>query len=319
MKLRVHNAGLKLIALVLALFTWFALRGNMIRQSDYLACPVTVVVPDTVTVQNLDSLSVEIKVQGPVEKVADFEPDEGTLRLDARAEAEQALAGGASSATIRLPITSSDFQLPRRLGLAKVRPEHIQLRVERLERTVLPVEVVAFGEPADGYRIVEDATRAMPSTVTLDLGAEAAAKIHSVKTTPVNVAGCTGTVRDKAYLLDPRSASDKRLGPSVEVVVTIAPDLQTKELAPVPIMLLKQPNDRSRVEVDPGTIAITVRGRADLLASLGPEAATAYVAIGKEMTPDFTYTLLPVVTIRSQGVEVIRVPEVKVTISSGSE
>ena len=43
------------------------------------------------------------------------------------------------------------------------------------------------------------------------------------------------------------------------------------------------------------------------------------MAIGKEMTPDFTYTLLPVVTIRSQGVEVIRVPEVKVTISSGSE
>jgi hypothetical protein len=299
--------------------TWFALRSNMIRQSDYLDCPVTVVVPDTVTVRNADTLSVQIKVQGPVEKVADFEPDKTTLRLDARAEAEQALAGGAPSATIRLSITAGDFRLPRRLGLAKVRPEHVQLRVERLRRTVLPVEVATLGEPADGYRVVKEATRAMPSTVTLDLGAEAAAEIHAVKTTPVNVAGCTGTVRDKAYLLDPRSTSDKRLGPIVEVTVTIVPDLQSKELAPVPIMLLKRPNDRSRVEVDPGTITITVRGRADLLASLGPEAATAYVAIGKEMTPDFTYTLLPVVTIKSPGVEVIRVPEVKVTISSGSQ
>jgi hypothetical protein len=319
MKLRVPNVGLKAVALALALLTWFALRSKIIEQSEYLECPVTVTVPDTVVVQNADSLSVGIKVQGPVEAVADFEPDEQTLRLDARAEVRQALAGGVASATIRLPITSSDFRLPRRLGLVKVRPEYIQLRVERLKRTVLPVDVATLGEPADGYRIVEEATRAMPSTVALDLGAEEAAEIGAVKTTPVNVAGCTGTVRDKAYLIDPRSTSGKRLGPSVDVIVTIAPDLRDKELAPVPIMLLKRPNDRSRVEVDPGTIAITVRGRADLLASLGPEAATAHVAIGEEMTPDFTYTLLPVVTIKVQGIEVVGVPEVKVTISSGSD
>jgi hypothetical protein len=98
--------------------------------------------------------------------------------------------------------------------------------------------------------------------------------------------------------------------------VTIAPQLREMVLQPVPIMVLKQPNDRSRVELDPGTIAVTVRGRADLLTGLGPEAATAYVSIGKEMTPG-TYTLLPVVTIRPGGVEIDpkSVPEVRVTIT----
>ncbi len=319
MKLWARNLNLKLIALALALVTWFAVRGRTIKESDWLECPVELSLPDNVVVQEGHARSVQIRMRGPIEKITDFHPRDWPLRIDAQPDINDALAGGATSATVRLQVARNDFRFPRRLSLIGYNPKTIQLRVQRLQRTVLPVEVTTFGDPAEGYEIVRDATRAMPSTVTLNLGAKEAAGIRAVMTTPVNVAGCTSTVHDKAYLLDPRSDRGERLGQSVEVVVAIAPDLRVKELTPVPIMLLKRPNDRSRVEIDPETITITVRGRKDLLASLGPEAATAYVAVGEEMTADFTYTLLPVVTIKSREVEVIVVPEVKVTIVSGNE
>jgi len=315
MKLPGRNLNIKLIALTLALATWFAVRSRTIEESDWLVCPVTVALPDNVIAQEQGELSVQIKVQGPVEKIADFRAEQWPLSIDARADVQEALGGDTATATLRLRITKNDFQLPGRIALKEFKPDSVQLKVGRRQRKVLPIEVTTFGRVADGYQVVEK--RAMRSTFPLDLGAEEAARISVLETTPVDITGRTQSVRETAVLLDPRDATrSQELAESVEVVVTIAPMLHEIVLEPVPIMLLKRPNDRSRVEVDPGTIAITVRGRADLLAGLGPEAATAYVSIGKAMTPG-TYTLLPVVTIGTRGVEVDpkSVPEVTVTIT----
>lgn len=315
MKLHVRNLNLKLIALTLALATWFAVRARTIEESGWLACPIAVTLPDDVIAPEGNALTVKIKVQGPVEKMADFHADDWPLRIDARADVQEALAGGTAAATIFLKVGKSDFRLPERFVLKEFKPDGVQLKVERRRRTALAIEVTTLGRVADGYDVVEK--RAVPSTVMLDLGAEEAAHISVVETTPVNVAGRTESFQDRAFLLDPRDpARARRVGESVEVLVTIAPQLREIVLEPVPIMVLKQPNDRSTVEVDPGTIAVTVRGRADLLTGLGPEAATAYVSVGKEMTPG-TYTLLPVVTIRTGGVEIDpkSVPEVRVTIA----
>jgi len=317
MKLRIPNLNLKLIALALALATWFAVRGRTIKDSEWLECPVILSLPDKVVVQEPSVTCVRIRLRGPVEKLADFRPDDWPLGIDATPQIEDAFAGGETAATISLDINRDDFRLPRRLELFDFEPDRILLKVERRMRTVLPVKVTTFGQVADGHEVVE--TRAMPSTVTLDLGAEEATEIQTVETTPVNVTGSATTVHDAAYLIDPRSGSGGRLDRRVEVTVTIAPKLIERQLKPVPIMLLRQPNDHSTVEVYPETIEISVRGRADLLAGLGPEAAAAYVSIGKEITPGFTYTLLPVVMLKTRGIEVISVPEVKITITTNNE
>ncbi len=315
MKPRIHNLNIKLIALALAVATWFLLHGRTITESDWIECPVELALPDNVIVEDQDSLSVEIRVQGPVDKISDLRP---TVAIDARDEIEQALAGGAPAATLLLPLTRGEFRLPRRVALLR-RPDSIQLRVQRLQRTVLPVEVATFGRPADGYEIVR--TRATPSTVTLELGAETAAAITAIHTTPVNVTGLTAPVHDTVFLLDPQPGSDLPLEHSVKVHIVIAPRLEERLLEPVPVMVLKPPNDRSRIEINPGAIAIKVRGPAKLLADLGPKAAAAYVVIDEGITPGFTFTLVPIVIIKTPGVELdtTSVPEVKLTVAADNE
>lgn len=316
MKPRIHNLSIKLIALVLAVATWFLLHGRTITESGWLECPVELTLPDNVIVEQQDALSIEIRVQGPVDKISDLRP---TVAIDARDEIEQALAGGVSSATLLLPLARDDFRLPRRVALLEREPDSIQLHVQRLQRTVLPVEVATFGRPADGYEIVQK--RATPSTVTLELGAESATGITAIQTTPVDVTGLTAPVHDTVFLLDPQPDSDDPLEHSVEVDVVIAPRLEERQLEPVPIMVLKPPNDRSRIEIDPGAIAIKVRGPAKLLADLGPNAAAAYVVIDEGITPGFTFTLVPIVIIKTPGVELdtASVPEVKLTVAADNE
>jgi len=187
----------------------------------------------------------------------------------------------------------------------------ISFQVERLEETVLPIEVTPFGTPADGYRIV--AARAMPSTVTLALGAEEAKRITAVATSPVDVTGRTSTIEDKAYVIDPRGEGTARLDETVDVIVTIEPVVEQKPLSPVPIMVLQRPGARRRVNVDPDAVTVEVTGRADLIASLGPEAVAAYLVIDEALDPG-VYTLPLVVVSKKPGIEIVKAPTVQVTI-----
>lgn len=310
MKLRLRNVRIKVVALALALITWFAVRGKTIEQSDWLECPVSLLLPDDVIVQEEKALSIEIRVSGPVEKLADFRPVPTTLRIDARETVEDALVGR-PSATVSIEIARPHFRLPRRIEIATFEPKTISFQVERLEETVLPVEVTPFGAPANGYRIV--AARAMPSTVTLTLGAEEAKRIAAVATTPVDVTGRTSTVEDKAYLIDPRGKGTAQLGDIVDVIVTIEPVLEQKLLSPVPIMVLQRPGARRRVTVDPDAVTVEVKGRADLIASLGPEGVAAYLVFDEALDPG-VYTLPLVVVSKKPSIEIVKAPTVQVTV-----
>ncbi len=310
MKVRLRNMRIKLVALALALVTWFAVRGQTVEHSDWLECPVSLMLPADVIVQDEKALSVEIRVQGPIDKLADFRTTPTTLLIDARDTVEDALAGRAS-ATVSVEIAHRHFRLPRGLDLTAVEPKQLKFQVERLQNTLLDVKVTLVGTPADGYRIV--AARAMPSSVTLALGAEEAKRITAVLTSPVNVTGRASTVEDKAYVIDPRGEGTARLGEAVDVIVTIEPVVEQKPLSPVPIMVLQRPGARRRVVVDPGAVTVEVAGRADLIASLGPEAVAAYLIINEALDPG-VYTLPLVVISKKPGIEIVKAPTVQVTI-----
>jgi hypothetical protein len=320
MKPRIANVHLKIVALALALLTWFAVRGRTIVQSSDLRCPVSVTCPEDVKIEGVASLTIDMRVQGPAEKVVRFRPDKETLGIDARAEIAQALAGGQASATVFVPIERRDFRLPRRIELVEW-PHSIRLYVQRLERDVpLPVKVTWAGNPPPGYRVVEDRIEAKPTMVRLDLGAEEAARIKAVETTPVNVEGRTDAVHDLVWLVDPRSESRTRLDTAddapgqVEVVVPIEPIIDDKDLSPVPVLVLRQPGETRRITVEPTSVTVTVSGRADLLASLGPEAVTAYLELKDKLDPGAPYTLPVTVVARQAGITVVKAPVVKVTV-----
>jgi hypothetical protein len=313
MKLRAANVHLKLLALVLAAVTWFALRGRTIKQSDYMQCAVALEHPADVKVRDKDKLVVEIRVRGPADRLDRFRPDDQTLRLDARKTIAQALAEGKSAAMVSVEVARTDFDLPARFELSQYTPQRLQFWVERLENKELPIEVdtATLGAPADGYRIV--GVRAEPPTVPITLGADEATRITAVRTAPVDVRGCTETVHSTASLLDPREPS-RRLGPLVEVTVAIAPDLDEKSLSPVPITVLRRPNDKRTVAIEPQTTSVTVRARRDVLVGVGPEDVQAYFVLDEKLEQNVPYELPLKIVITKPGVELVKAGTVRVTI-----
>lgn len=312
------NLNLKLVALALALLTWFALRGRTIVSSDELKCPVTIVYPDDVRAEG--PLTIEIRVQGPADKVVRFRPDAETLELDARAEITRGLAGGQPSAPVFLSIDRRDFRLPRRIEIVDW-PHTIRLHVQRLERNVaIPVQVTWTGEPQPGYRVVEERIEVTPTMVRLDLGAEDAGRIKVVETTPVNVAGRAETVRDLVWLVDPRSDSGARLDMSadgaqqVEVVVPIEQVDGTRNLLSVPVLVLRLAGETRRITLDPAMVTVTVSGRPDLLTSLGPDSVVAYLELKDKLDPAVSYTLPVTVVAKQPGITIVKVPLVRVTV-----
>ena len=320
MRPRIANLNLKVVALALALLTWFAVRGRTIVQSGDLKCPVLLIVPEDVIVEGGGSLTVDIRVQGPADKVVRFKPDNETLELDARDEIARQLEGGRTSATVFLPVTRRHFRLPRRLEVVDW-PHSVRLHVERLERNVpMPVQVTWTGAPKPGYRVVQEQIEAAPTMVPIDLGAEEADRIKAIETTPVNVEGRTGTVRDEVWLIDPRSETRQPLKASVDgagrvkVVVPIERIMDEKVLAPVEVLVLRQPGETRRITVDPASVSVTVSGPAETLASLGPEAVVAYLDIKEKLDPGSPYTLPVTVVAKQAGVTVVGKPVVKVTV-----
>lgn len=313
MKLRVANAHLKLLALVLAAVTWFALRGRTIKQSEYMLCPVTLELPAHVKVRDRHTLNVEIRVRGPIDRLERFRPDEQTLRLDAVETVEQGLAGDTPSTMVSVEIARNDFHLPSRLELADYAPQRIRFWVERLENNELPIEVDAttLGAPADGYCIVS--ARVDPATVPITLGADEATGITAVRTTPVDVRGCTESVQATAALVDPRDPS-RRLPGMVEVTVQIAPDVAETSLASVPITVLRRPNDRRAVTLEPQTTSVTVRARRDVLVGIRPEDVQAYFVLDENLESNVPYELPLKIVIAKPGVELVKAATIRVTI-----
>lgn len=320
MRPRIANLNLKVVALALALLTWFALRGRTIVPSGDLKCPVSVIAPEDVVVHGETPLTIDIRVQGPADKIVRFKPDAETLEIDARAEIAQALAGGQTSATVFLPILRREFRLPRRVEIVDC-PDSILLHVERLRRKVpLSVKVTWAGSPQPGYRVVEERIEAKPTTVRLDLGAEEAGRIKAVETTPVNVEGRAESVHDTVWLVDPRSEGRARLDKTadgtgeVEVAVPIEPVIDEKDLSPVPVLVLRPSGETRRITVDPESVTVTVSGRTDVLASLGPEAVVAYLELKDKLDPGAPYTLPVTVVAKQAGVTIVKTPVVKVTV-----
>ena len=275
-----RNIWLKLSALALALLTWFTVRNSIETTEDF----VFEVKPDLPT----DIVATDISPR--VFTVTAFGPA-GTIKTVREFKHDHVidLKNVHGQRTIELSITPKDITGLPGLQIKRISPDKVTIDLDVVIRKNLEVEADVVGAPAPGYTVTGKSVR--PSRVFLEMPKQTADKLTEVKTAPVNIEGAKSTVVVRVPLIDPVTPSKTLESYDVQVSVEIRPEIVEKKLEDIPVFIMRSPDDKRTVTLDKKKIAVTVRGRADIMETLDVSAIQVYVDITGQS--DGTYNLQP--------------------------
>jgi YbbR domain-containing protein len=189
-----HNFGIKLLSLALAVGLWLAVASDPIAE---VAVEVPIEfrnIPDNLEISTESIPRAEIRVRGPQRVVRRLQP------ADIYAEIE---LGGMKPGERTFDLTSQQVHKPRGLEVEQVIPNQFHLTFDtRLTRQV-PVRPRAFGSFEAGYQIGH--IEAEPATITISGPNKRVAAVEAAITDAIDASGTMdrATFVRHAYVSDP--------------------------------------------------------------------------------------------------------------------
>lgn len=228
----VRNLGAKLLSLAIALAVWFALSGERrerISERSY-HIPLSIVnIPRRSLIASSLPASVEVRLRGPFTALRQLEPD----KLEAVLDLKDAQPG---DRVYRL--TQEDVNVPPDVEVISLAPQEVRFVLDTVEEKQLPVVPAVTGQPAPGTRVAE--VRAEPAVARLAGPAGALAKMSSVATVPISVAGRASSFSTPAAVLATGPGLRVRAEQLVTVTVLIEPE-STRSPVPSPARHRREP------------------------------------------------------------------------------
>jgi YbbR domain-containing protein len=189
-----HNLGLKLISLVLAVGVWLAVARDPVAE---VAVDVAIEfhnIPQNLEISSENIPRAQIRLRGPERVVHGLRP------ADVYAEIE---LSGLKPGERTFDLTAQQVHEPSELEVVQVVPSQFHLTFDtRLTRQV-PVQPRVVGTFAPGYNI--ERVDVDPSTITISGPKKHVEAVESAITDPIDVSGSMSqvTFRRHAYVSDP--------------------------------------------------------------------------------------------------------------------
>ncbi|MCC6501562.1 MAG: YbbR-like domain-containing protein [Deltaproteobacteria bacterium] len=172
------NLRLKVMALAFAIALWFFVAGQSKTEVGVLVPLSLKGVPRDMVMTSMPPGDIEVRVTGPRLFMANLSPAQISAELD--------MSGGLEGLNA-YKIQSTDITTPMGIDVLRFRPNSIEVRLEKLSKTELPVRVRVVGRPAQGYRVAE--VQVVPKTVTAIATKRELKDIGAVFTKPLDVSG----------------------------------------------------------------------------------------------------------------------------------
>jgi hypothetical protein len=174
------NLRLKLLALTCAVALWFFVAGQSSTEVRFLVPLGIKGTPKNTLVTSTPPGSLEVRVTGPKLVIHNLSPTQIMADLDLTDAAE-----GESTYKIR----KSDVTTPAGVDVIGVRPEAVEITLERIVKVALPLKVRLQGAPAEGFRVSE--VVANPEVVEASGLKKQVGAVKTIYTKPVDVSGLT--------------------------------------------------------------------------------------------------------------------------------
>ncbi|HXG52616.1 MAG TPA: CdaR family protein [candidate division Zixibacteria bacterium] len=258
--LAASNLGLRVLAVVIALGLWLAGHRDIERTIEV---PVEFrnIPPDLMVVENHVDYVV-LRVAGPRTLVSTLDSDELKLSLD---------LSDAKPGVANYPLSSSSFNIPRGVTVARITPPVINLRLEPMMVRSLPVVVRFAGKVPEGYVVA--ATAVEPHTVSVQGPVDEVRKLAFVETLPVDLEEDRNMTRRRVRL----SADGKPLKFSpdqVTVTVTLKEEQVTRDFTAVQV---RAKDFEGAYTVKPSTVFLRLAGPRRLITQLEPTPDRVYL------------------------------------------
>lgn len=242
MNLRTH-LKLAAISLAIACVLWLG-----VHNEDRITIPLLVQVNydhEDDVVHLSDVKEVEVRVRGSRNRLATV----------SRADVSVTVSNKQGFTGRRLEFLDGKVKTPFGIEVDSVEPARIEVEYDRLATLGVPVEVSWDGEPADGWRVDENTTRAEPARVQVSGPSKLLAELERVRTLPVSVEGAKDAVRAVGVELQPPGSRLSLIGPvAVAAMIPVVPRIGTRSFPNVPISVLHgewetSPPNPARLEV----------------------------------------------------------------------
>ena len=210
-----RNPGTKLLALGIGVVVWFSLSGErrerISERSYHIPLSIVNIPPRSLIASPLPP-TVDVRLRGPFTALRQLDPE----KLDTVLDLKDAVPGD------RLyRLTPEDVNVPPEIEVVSISPPEIKFLLDVIQERELPVDPAVTGEPAPGARVVE--VRATPATARVSGPAGTLARVSSLSTVPVSVAGRTGSFSAPAAVVVAGPGLRLKQGLVVTVFVRLEP------------------------------------------------------------------------------------------------
>jgi YbbR domain-containing protein len=196
------NIWLKLASLVLATTLWFFVMVSG-RSEVTLDVPIEFTnVPPALEVMDSPK-TVSVRMEGQERLMKNFRKNDIRASIDL-----SSFKTGKSFYTL----SKNDISVPKTMSVTSIDPETISLKIEEQMKKTVKVKPKVVGLPEKGYAIAE--IKVVPETISLEGPKSVIAKIHAVKTEPINIIGINTDLTYRANL----NLSDDNIRKSINKV-----------------------------------------------------------------------------------------------------
>jgi len=275
-----NNIRLKVLALVLAIASWYAIHETINYEIIISNIPVEIKITDGWAVLRQSSDSARVTFRGSQENIRLIDNKQVKVLLDLRTNSV------AGSFDVRLQV----YNIKGAHGVRAVRiePEIIQISTDRESEKTVPIKSRIAGKPFAGE--VEKAT-CEPAFVLLRGPAQQLAQTEWVYTEPVDVEGRIESFVKRCRVLPPSNTWTPVIEPSeIQVNVQIAVKNETLELRNIPVEVIVRPSSAFKVETIPDQVNLVLTGKTEDLEEMKKSVPKVFVDC-IDLDPSLSYDL----------------------------
>lgn len=262
-----NNSGLKLLALLLAIASWYGIRKITSNETLIKDVPLHITVDKGWAVLDQSVSDVDVLFSGTLVDLRNIDRNDIKLDLDRQGRTE--------SGTTIVALTP---KLVKGTGSARpirIDPSEVRIIVDRESEKEVPVKADIVGSPPEGIEV--SSIVCTPATAVISGPQQRLAEIDRVLSQPIDLEGRIVSFQLTKPILAPGGTWTARINPpSVRVEVNLVERMARRELTNVPVRALLPPDQLAAADFTPDRVAVTLEGPADQLKSIDGSQIVAF-------------------------------------------
>lgn len=292
-----NNIRVKIMALVLAVASWYAIRDTINHESVINNVPVEFKIGEGWAILHQSADSVKITVRGSQDNIRLIDSKQVKVVVDLRAND--------TTGSFPVPLAVGDIRGMRNVRAVHIEPEVIQISTDRESEKSVPVKCRTTGKPFGGE---VEKTTCDPAVVRLKGPAQQLAQTEWVYTEPLDVDGRIESFSKRCKVLPPSNTWTPVIEPAeVQVSAQIVTKTDTVVFENVPVEAVVRARADFKAQIDPERVKVTISGRAEQLEELRKSPPKVFVDCAS-LDPSLIYDL-PVLVFLPAGKSVTAAAE----------